>query len=44
MFLCRYRSSGGEQGCFYVDTGPQEEDRGVYVDTGPWVEDRDVSL
>ena len=29
MFLCRYRSSGGGQGCLYVDTGPQEEDRGV---------------
>ena len=28
MFLCRYKSSGG-QGCFSVGTGPQEEDRGV---------------
>ena len=29
MLVCRYRSSGGGQGCFSVDTGPQEEDRGV---------------
>ena len=29
MFLCRYRSSGGGQGCSSVDTGPQEKDRGV---------------
>ena len=29
MFLCRYMSSVGGQGCFSVDTGPQEEDRGV---------------
>ena len=29
VFLCRYRLSGGRQGCFSVDTGPQEQDRGV---------------
>ena len=29
VFLCRYRSSGAGQGCFSVDTGLQEEDRGV---------------
>ena len=29
VFLCRYMSSGGGQGCLSVDTGPQEEDRGV---------------
>ena len=29
MFLCRYLSAGRGQGCFSVDTGPQEEDRGV---------------
>ena len=29
MFLCRYRSSGGGQGCFSVDSGPRVEDRGV---------------
>ena len=29
VFLCRYRSSGGGQGCFSVGIGPQEEDRGV---------------
>ena len=44
MFLCRYRSSAGGQGCFYVDTCPQEEDRGVFIDTGPQEEDRGVSL
>ena len=31
MFVCRYRSSGGGQGCFSVDAGPQEEDRGVWT-------------
>ena len=29
MFVHGYRSSGGGQGCLSVDTGPQEEDRGV---------------
>ena len=29
VFLCRYMSSGGGQGCLSVDTGPKEEDRGV---------------
>ena len=31
MFLCRYLSLGGGQGCFSVDTGPRVEDRDVSV-------------
>ena len=29
VFLCRYRSSGGGQECFSVDTCPKVEDRDV---------------